>query len=166
MRLLLVPFAAALLLSACGGRPSDPGPAPDDVVIPFREDGTLSFHQDDRTVLEIAIEIADTDSSRMRGLMQRQGLPERSGMLFVFPREEMQSFWMANTPLSLDLLFLDAQGRIVSITKYARPLSTDPVLSRLPAQYVVEMEAGFVDSWGIVEGDSASWRRSDAPAGS
>lgn len=153
-------FLPALLTAACGtaDRPADPAPA---VEIPFRADGRLTFHRDAEAVIDIAIEIADTDSSRMRGLMQRTSMPDRSGMLFVFPYEEPQSFWMANTRIYLDLMFLDARGRVVSIARSARPLSTEPVPSGRPARYVLETEAGFVESWGIVEGDSASWARSD-----
>jgi hypothetical protein len=148
-----------LVATACGtaDRPADPVPA---VEIPFREDGRLTFHRDGTPVVDIAVEIADTDSARARGLMQRTRMPDRSGMLFVFPVEQPQSFWMANTPIYLDLMFLDSAGRIVSIARSARPLSTEPVPSGLPAQYVIETEAGFVDSWGVVEGDSASWSRS------
>lgn len=160
MRSALPVLAALLLATGCGdGRPAEP-PAP--VSIPFRDDGRMTIYHGNEPVVDVAIEIADDDSSRTRGLMQREEMPDRSAMLFVFPREEPQSFWMANTPLSLDLLFLDAAGRIVSISRYTRPLSTEPVPSGLPAQYVVEFEAGFVDTWGIVEGDSTAWVRNDA----
>ncbi len=128
--------------------------------IPFRKDGTLTFiRADGRPIVTIDIEIAETDSARQRGLMQRPSLPPRSGMLFLFDREEPQSFWMANTPLSLDIIFVDADSQIVDIHKYARPFSTDVIASAAPAKFVVEVPAGFTDQYGILEGDRIRWRR-------
>ena len=147
---------AALPACGDGDQPEQPTST---VEIPFREDGRLTLHRDGSALVDIAIEIADTDSSRMRGLMQRTSMPDRSGMLFVFPYEEPQSFWMANTRIYLDLMFVGSDGHIVSIARSTRPLSTEPVPSGRPARYVIETEAGFVDTWGIVEGDSAAWSR-------
>ena len=90
-------------------------------------------------------------------MMQRTGFPERSGMLFIFPFEDTQTFWMANTPVALDMIFADADSEIVSIEKYTRPLSADNVVSDEPARFVLEVPAGFVDSHGIVESDRLRW---------
>lgn len=127
--------------------------------IPFRKDGELTFLTSGDDILSIDIEIADTDSARQRGMMQRDSLPSRAGMLFIFPREEMQSFWMANTPLSLDLIFIDADSQIVDIEKYTRPFSTRSIASAEPARYVLEVRAGFCDTYGITEGLFVRWRR-------
>nr|WP_304189275.1 DUF192 domain-containing protein [Rhodothermus marinus]MBO2492733.1 DUF192 domain-containing protein [Rhodothermus marinus] len=131
--------------------------------IPFREDGQLAFVRDGDTLVTIAIEIAETDSARQRGLMDRTHLPERSGMLFIFEREELQGFWMANTPLSLDIIFVNGDSQIVSIAKYTRPYSTETISSRYPARFVVEVPAGFTDTYGILEGDRIRWRRHARP---
>ncbi len=131
--------------------------------IPFREDGQLAFVRDGDTLVTIAIEIAETDSARQRGLMERTHLPDRSGMLFIFEREEMQGFWMANTPLSLDIIFVNGDSQIVSIAKYTRPYSTETIASRYPARFVVEVPAGFADTYGLLEGDRIRWRRHARP---
>lgn len=151
-------FSLLLLLSwsACGPTPK---PEPTVQSVPFTEEGVLRFERAGVPIVEVKIEIADDDSSRTRGLMQRTSMPERSGMLFVFPVEEPQSFWMANTQMSLDLIFVNAAGSVVSISKYAKPLSTEPVMSIGPARYVIEFEAGFADTWGLVEGDTVTWER-------
>ena len=94
--------------------------------------------------------------------MQRDGFPsETSGMLFPFAQEQDRNFWMANTPLALDLFFIDADSQVVSIHKYAQPNTADQIPSEGPAQYVLETPAGFADSYGIVEGDRVRWRRTD-----
>jgi len=94
--------------------------------------------------------------------MQREGFPnETSGMLFVFDEAQERSFWMANTPIALDLLYIDADSQIVSVSKYASPNSPDPIESEGPAQYVLETPAGFADSYGVLEGDRVRWRRTD-----
>lgn len=161
-------LAATFFVSACGDeaappREAAPPPPATENTIPFRRDGTLTFLQNGSELVSIDIEIAETDSALQRGLMQRAALPERSGMLFRFEREELQSFWMANTPLALDILFVDADSQIVHVARYTRPFSQESIDSRAPAQYVVEVPAGFADRYGIVEGDHVAWRRDTGP---
>lgn len=157
-------FAALAILSAVGvsacNRGSGPKPdAPPEVEIPFSTDGSLDFLRDGKPLLTIDIEIADNDSSRMRGMMQRSSFPDKSGMLFIFPFERLQSFWMANTPIALDLLFVNSNKEIVYIHRYTKPLSPESVESDIPSQYVLELPAGFCDTYGIVESDRLTWTR-------
>lgn len=134
----------------------------DTTTIPFDKEGRLAVIQDGDTLVALDLEIADTDSARKRGMMQRDGFPtERSGMLFPFDEEQERSFWMANTPLSLDLFFINADSQIVRIKKYAQPNRATSIPSNAPAQYVLETTAGFADNYGIVEGDRVRWRRTD-----
>jgi uncharacterized membrane protein (UPF0127 family) len=149
------------LLSACTSEsePQEAEPAPVEVSIPFDNEGTLTFLRGGQDLATIDIEVAETDSSRERGLMQRTNLPDQSGMLFIFDREEPQAFWMANTPLSLDIFFVDADSQIVNIARYTRPFSSENVSSGVPAQYVIETQAGFADTYGITESDRVRWTR-------
>ncbi len=151
-------FGVGILIASCSGRKEKAG-LPDEVTIPFRVDGKLEILRNGESYLALDVEIADSDSARVRGMMQRTGFPPMSGMLFVFPFQEIQSFWMANTPMALDIIFADADSSIVSISKYTRPLSPDNVVSRQPARFVLEVPAGFVDSHGVVESDRLRWRR-------
>lgn len=128
-------------------------------AIPFRIDGTLDFIREGELLLSLEIEIADNDSSRQRGMMQRDSFPDQTGMLFVWQFEEIKSFWMANTSQSLDLLFVNSDSVIIDIHKYARPFSSENITSSNPAQFVIEVPAGFVDSHGIIESDQIAWRR-------
>lgn len=128
--------------------------------IPFRIDGKLEFKRADGSLIKtIDLEIADTDSLRERGLMQRASIGDDQGMLFVFDRADIQNFWMANTPLSLDFFFFNEGGSIVNIVKYVRPMSTENTSSTGPAQYVLEVAAGFIDQNGITEADLITWSR-------
>jgi uncharacterized membrane protein (UPF0127 family) len=155
---------AALLLSVgCESDPSSQETSSDTTAtIPFDTEGELVILQDQDSLVTLDLEIAETDSARERGMMQRDGFPnETSGMLFPFDAEEERSFWMANTPVALDLFFIDADSQIVHIARYARPNSPDPIPSEEPAQYVLETPAGFADSYGVLEGDRVRWRRID-----
>ena len=141
---------------------SSPSDAENTTTIPFDTEGRLTFIQDGDSLVTIDLEIAESDSARERGMMQREGFPnETSGMLFPFDAEEERSFWMANTPVALDLFFIDADSQIVHIARYARPNSPDPIPSEEPAQYVLETPAGFADSYGVLEGDQVRWQRTD-----
>ena len=93
--------------------------------------------------------------------MQRDGLPEDSGMWFIFDQESEQGFWMANTRMALDLIFVRSDGQIQSITKYVQPMRTETIPSNGPAQYVLEVEAGYSDTIGILEGDMVAFERSE-----
>lgn len=151
---------AGPVLAGCEAEAPESTPAPAATpTIPFDREGTLAFVSGADTLTTIAIEIADTDSARQRGLMERTSLPDASGMLFIFEQEEPQGFWMANTPLSLDILYVGADSGIVSMAKYTTPYSDETLPSAGPAQYVVEVPAGFADRYGIVEGDRVTWTR-------
>jgi len=165
MRIVL-PFLLtlfAVVLPACTSEDADApssNTSADTTAIPFDKEGRLAFVQDSDSVVVIDIEIAESDSAKERGMMQREGFPsERSGMLFPFEKEQQRSFWMANTPVALDIFFVDADSQIVSIRKYAEPVSADQIPSNGPAKYVLETPAGFADSYGILEGDRVRWTR-------
>jgi uncharacterized protein len=123
-------------------------------ILSFRKDGSLSIiPSNTATPIILDIEIADTDAERMRGLMDRQNLPDNAGMLFIFPNEELRSFWMKNTYISLDIIYINSQKEIVSIQKYTQPKSTYSIPSEKPAMYVLEVNAGYSDKNGIDPGD-------------
>jgi uncharacterized membrane protein (UPF0127 family) len=79
-------------------------------------------------------------------------------MLFIFDRSAPRAFWMANTRIGLDIIYVGADSSIVDIKRYVKPMSPQSVPSRQPAQFVVEVPAGYADSKGLVETDRISWR--------
>ncbi len=107
----------------------------------------------DLTVGGVAVtaEIADTPALRERGLMGRDSLAENHGMLFVYPDEQIRSFWMRNTPIALDIAFLDRNGTIINVGTMA-PNTDDSTLSLSPAMYALEMLAGWFEKNGVEVG--------------
>lgn len=98
------------------------------------------------------LEIADSEDERKQGLMKRGFMPADHGMLFVFEDEDEQSFWMKDTFIPLDILYLDASGRVVSV-KAMKPRDKRGVPSDGPAMYAVEMNAGAATRAGVGVGD-------------
>ncbi|QEH42089.1 DUF192 domain-containing protein [Chitinophaga sp. XS-30] len=127
----------------------------------FKKEGVLSFISKEKgdTIKTIDIEIAETDEERAQGLMDRKAMAESQGMLFIFAAPEEQSFWMKNTYISLDIMYVDEKMEIVSIQKYATPLSEESLPSFKKAQYVVEVNAGFTDRNKIKFGDRIAFTR-------
>lgn len=101
----------------------------------------------------IKVEIAADEESRDRGLMFRDSLPPDSGMLFIFPEEDIRDFWMKNTQLPLSIAYITANGLILNI-KDMQPLSLDSVNSEAPAQYALEMNQGWFNKNNIKAGDT------------
>jgi uncharacterized protein len=110
-------------------------------------------------IVSIDIEIADNEAKREVGMMGRTEMEERQGMLFVFEEEFIASFWMRNTILSLDMIFANKQGKIVTIHKNTKPFSDDNYSATGLTLYVLEVNAGFTDKYGIKEGDMITWKR-------
>ena len=95
------------------------------------------------------LELAATPEDRQDGLMYRTDLPQTGGMLFAWPEERPRSFWMKNTPLSLDILFFSEDRILVSAHLATRPYSEARLRSGTPAQYVVELRAGQAEAKGL-----------------
>jgi uncharacterized membrane protein (UPF0127 family) len=104
-----------------------------------------------------AVEIADTEAAREKGLMFRKELPEGRGMLFDFHQEQDVSFWMENTYIPLDMLFIRADGRILRIAENTEPLSTRIIPSGGPVLAVLEVIGGTASKLGIAPGDKVAF---------
>lgn len=113
------------------------------------------------TIRKIDIEIADIESERTIGLMHRWSMPDTQGMLFIFEEEEPRSFWMHNTLMGLDILYVKQDGTIESIAKYCVPKSDKSIPSKGPALYVLELIEGFCDIHGVEVGDRIDFKRTD-----
>jgi len=124
----------------------------------FTKEGELTFTDSLGTLkAKIDLEIADNEYERQLGLMSRKEMKENEGMLFIFPRQDYQSFWMRNTLISLDIMFVNDQKQIVTIHKNTKILSETSYPSSAPSIYVVETLAGFADRHNIQVGDKIDW---------
>lgn len=159
-RLLLLALLPAVFLTGCG---SDDNRNTIDMGTTFTKEGTLSFVRPDGSVLRtIDIEIAETNDERRRGLMFRRSMGYDRGMLFIFDEEDEQTFIMKNTPMSLDMIFVDADSQVVNIAKRTAPMSDERYSSTAPAQFVVEVRAGFANRFGITpDSTRIRWDRID-----
>lgn len=102
--------------------------------------------------------IADTPQKREEGLMFVKDMPEDEGMLFIYSQEDSHTFWMKNTYIPLDIIFVNAEKKIIKIHSNAKPLDTSVVYPSLePSMYVLEINGGIASKYGIKEGDTLSF---------
>jgi uncharacterized membrane protein (UPF0127 family) len=131
----------------------------EEVYYMFKKEGELTISDSSSTLkAKIDIEIADTDYERQLGLMKRISMEEKQGMLFIFSTNAMQSFWMRNTLISLDMIFINSNKKIVTVHKNTKVLSDQSYPSTAPAKYVLEVNAGFTNKYNVVVGDEISWK--------
>jgi uncharacterized membrane protein (UPF0127 family) len=129
-------------------------------TVEFEKEGELTFNTaDSKYITSLEIEIAEDNSERSKGLMFRKNMLENQGMLFIFSRQEFQSFWMRNTAISLDIIFVNSNNEIVTIHKNTNTFSDESYPSTKPAIYVVEVVADYTSKYGIKVGDKIVWRR-------
>jgi uncharacterized protein len=131
--------------------------SPENVAVeepPFKKEGELIFTKNQQ---KISIEIADNDQETTQGLMYRRAMPDSCGMLFIFPNSEPRTFWMKNTYIPLDILFLDEAKKIITIQANRIPFSEEQIPSYENAKYVLEVNAGYCQRKGIQKGDGVKW---------
>ena len=123
-------------------------------AVPVRADGieTLEIVTAGGT-RSVQVEIAKDDAARQRGLMYRRFMPSEHGMLFEFEREAPQSFWMKNTYIPLDMIFISQTGVVTNIVANAEPLSERVIPSGPPCAAVLELNGGAAAAMGMKVGD-------------
>jgi hypothetical protein len=128
----------------------------------FKKEGVLHLVKvSGDTIRTIDLEIAHKEHERTQGLMHRRRMKDTQGMLFIFDNESIRSFWMKNTLMGLDIIYIKADGEIESIAKYVIPKSERPVPSAGPAMYVLEVVEGFCDLYQVEVGDRIEWTGED-----
>ena len=95
--------------------------------------------------ISFKVELAQTHEERAKGLMNRESLEEDEGMLFLFPEPVVASMWMKNTPLSLDMIFLDGTGKVLAIAENTTPNSLEPIGSVENTSQVLELKGGVIE---------------------
>ena len=102
--------------------------------------------------VRVLVEVASRPEEQARGLMHRQQLAEDRGMIFIYPTEAVHGFWMKNTFLPLDMLFIGGNRRIIGAVENAEPLTTTRRTVNAPSRFVLEINAGLMRKWGVREG--------------
>ncbi len=128
----------------------------------FSKEGTLVFQNAEKdTLKQVDIEIAENDQRRTQGMMYRTSMSYDRAMLFIMEYERQQSFWMRNTKMSLDIIYINGDKEIVTIYKHTQPYSVSPIPSFKKAKYVIETAAGFCDKLGFAEGNISEFTRNN-----
>jgi uncharacterized membrane protein (UPF0127 family) len=138
--LLLCLFSVAYAVAGCTPKPEHPT-----VEIEF-------VAPDGQSIRSFEVEVVSTPSTRARGLMFRREMGARSGMLFIFPEEKLQSFWMKNTLIPLDMVFVSKEMKVVGILENVPPLTEDSRYVDSPSLYVLEFAGGTMRKVGVSEG--------------
>jgi uncharacterized protein len=164
-RVFLLLALPAMALAACAGTTNGEADRPGTCVAgseqPKSADGleqiTLCLRSKPRTH-SFTVEMARTSQEQAQGLMFRTALADGKGMLFPFGDARQASFWMKNTLIPLDIIFIKADGRIANIAENTTPYSTTPVTSVGPVKAVLELRGGLTRELGIKAGDTAIWQ--------
>lgn len=112
----------------------------------------LMIQRGDGSEVKVTAEIADTEETRNRGFMEREQIPDGTGMLFVFERDQILSFWMKNTPHPLSIAYIDSTGKIRNIY-HMTPFSMANWTSTVSVRYALEVPQGWFEKEGVVVGD-------------
>ncbi|THD65813.1 DUF192 domain-containing protein [Robertkochia marina] len=152
MRLKIITLLACAVLAGCKDKKTN-SISETPVIFTKEAEGAI-YKKDSLLVDQLDIEIADTPYERQTGLMYRESMKEKQGMWFVFKEEAPRAFYMKNTLMTLDIIYADKEGKVVSIIKNADPLNESSLPSDGPAMYVLELNGGSCDTWNIEVNDS------------
>ena len=129
-------------------------------TVTFKKEAELQVLKasSDSIVARLDIEIADNEFETQTGLMYRDTMRENHGMLFIFPDSKPRSFYMKNTRIPLDIIYLNSNKRIVSFQENAKPMDESSLPSNAAAKYVLEVNAGLVKKWQLEVGDFINYQ--------
>lgn len=132
-------------------------------TIIFHKEGDLVIYkaETDSILSKVIIEIAETDYETQTGLMYRKSMQPNEGMLFIFPDVRMHSFYMKNTKIPLDIVFIDEDLKIASFQKNAKPMDETGLSSQVPVKYVLELNAGLSEKWLLEVGDRIEYSKQE-----
>ena len=151
--------SAIVLLLVLFSCKTDPKQSIKTEPITFTKEGQLSITRTGvaAPLAEFAIEVAPSEYEFQTGLMYRSAMETQQAMLFIFPDEAQRSFYMKNTRIPLDIIYIDKDYTLVSFQKNAKPFDTTGLPSKIPAKYVLEINAGLSDQLGLAVGDRISF---------
>ena len=160
LKSLIILAISSILLFASSCKDEQKIIKPIDII--FKKEGELKLFKgtSDTLITTFDIEIADNDYETQTGLMHRKSMLGNNAMLFIFPDMRSRSFYMKNTYIPLDIIYLDSDNTIVSIQENAKPLDETSLPSNAPALYVLEINGGLSQQWSITAGDRIEFTKS------
>lgn len=173
MKKIFFALSMASILFSCGEKTEqvESDEKGDVVEIAFTREGELEFlNQNGEPFKKIDIEIAETPNERARGLMDRSKLDENKGMIFIFGDDEVKkhTFYMKNTRIPLDIMYFSKDSVLINIARNAQPGEDSEMgggtvaAAAADSKFVVEINGGLADTWGIKEGETKiRWTRSN-----
>lgn len=117
---------------------------------------TVTITRTDGTTIQVKAEVAEKEEERNHGFMERKNIPDGTGMLFIFDKEQILSFWMKNTPHPLSIAYIDSRGKIRNIYDMT-PFTLTPIKSTSSVRYALEVPQGWYKENNINVGDIVSW---------
>ena len=160
---LLAWMIAAAVLAAAVATPvvAQEAHGPIDLATFPRTTLEIAHHGGDRAARTYSFQVwvADTDARAQQGLMFVNDLPETMGMVFPLQPPRVESMWMKNTYIELDMLFIDGHGRVTKIIQRAQPLSLQTLSSDTPVAAVLELKGGEAGRLGLRTGDTVTWKK-------
>ncbi|MFC4632366.1 DUF192 domain-containing protein [Dokdonia ponticola] len=158
--LLRITLALLITMSVYSCKETKGGKEITETIFEFTKEGTLTLRKADGSLIKtIDVEFAEDDYERETGLMHRTSMKPLQGMLFIQDAEYVQNFYMKNTLIPLDLIFIDSNKKVVSFAENAKPMDLTSLSSQVPAKYVLEINGGLAEEWIIEIGDSVEWTR-------
>ena len=154
---LLLSIALTSAVYSCKNKTSEQKSITKEVSFTKEGELTLKKAETDSIIATLDIEIADDEYQTQTGLMYLKSMGDNQGMLFIFEAEQPRSFYMKNTEFSIDIIYINSNKEIVSIQKNAKPFDLTSLPSEGAAQYVLEVNAGLSDTWGLEKGDVVEW---------
>ncbi|MFT5215441.1 MAG: uncharacterized membrane protein (UPF0127 family) [Glaciecola sp.] len=156
-----IAFSVSSILLLNVGCKEEPKSIVAPIKIEFNKEGTLQLykHGTDSIISTFDIELAEDDYETQTGLMHRGSMQNNQAMLFIFPDVKTRSFYMKNTLISLDIIYIDDTQKVVSIQKSAKSMDETSLPSKAPAKFVLEINGGLSEKLNIVEGDSISFSK-------
>ncbi|MCH9659943.1 MAG: DUF192 domain-containing protein [Bacteroidetes bacterium] len=131
--------------------------------VTFTKEGDLKLlkSETDSVIATLDVEFAISSYETQTGLMYRKGMKDTQGMLFVFSEASMKSFYMKNTQFPLDIIYINDDLEVINIVKNAQPYNESSLPSQAPARYVLEVNAGLSDRWGLAPTDKINYTKLD-----
>lgn len=122
------------------------------IEIEFLKEGELTLSNNDSIIKQLDIEVAKNNNERAIGLMNRSSMKENQGMIFVFEQDNNTGFWMKDTRIPLDIIYIGEDSTVISIVKNKQPFDLNAEGATAPYRYVLEVNGTMADKWGIKEG--------------